>query len=187
MEILDKYESCSICPDCEIIKPRRSRHCEICKNCVQVFDHHCPWINNCVGTRNHKYFLLFILSLWFNIAYLIVFIGLHVTIMNPVCLYFPKMLIPITSAASHKFLTMFIIKLAISSIVIVVGFMFILPLSFLVWVHLNNFIMNKTTSERFGFKTKNKFTSTLASLTGSNNSDIMNSLISSSDRDQNSQ
>lgn len=29
-------------------------------------DHHCIWINNCVGQNNHKYFILF--TFWFGVA-----------------------------------------------------------------------------------------------------------------------
>ena len=27
-----------------------------------MFDHHCPFINNCLGFKNYKYFLIFIVS-----------------------------------------------------------------------------------------------------------------------------
>lgn len=46
-----KYDSSELCPECEILRPKRSRHCEICNRCVYVFDHHCPFINNCVGAK----------------------------------------------------------------------------------------------------------------------------------------
>jgi len=49
------------CRKCHKVKPDRCHHCRICQRCVLKMDHHCPWINNCVGFYNYKYFFLFIL------------------------------------------------------------------------------------------------------------------------------
>jgi len=46
------------CKWCGKYKPDRCHHCRVCKTCILKMDHHCPWIYNCVGFANYKFFFL---------------------------------------------------------------------------------------------------------------------------------
>uniref|UniRef100_A0AAG5D277 Palmitoyltransferase n=1 Tax=Anopheles atroparvus TaxID=41427 RepID=A0AAG5D277_ANOAO len=77
-------EAVSICKKCISPKPPRTHHCSVCSRCVLKMDHHCPWLNNCVGYNNHRYFFLymlyttigtlFIISFGFELGYGVLFL-----------------------------------------------------------------------------------------------------------------
>ena len=63
-----KFDGMNFCISCENRKPLRSKHCKICQRCIGKFDHHCPWVWNCVGVGNHRQFLVFVGTLIIGIS-----------------------------------------------------------------------------------------------------------------------
>lgn len=56
-------EKRKFCKTCQIYRPERSSHCKICDNCIEVFDHHCPFVSACIGKNNYRYFMSMVVVL----------------------------------------------------------------------------------------------------------------------------
>ncbi|CAO3693105.1 unnamed protein product [Rhizopus stolonifer] len=84
IEVKKSTHTPRFCKTCDNYKPPRTHHCSICKRCVLKMDHHCPWVNNCVGYFNYCHFIRFIICVNVSCIYIFVLLccRLHQIIKN---------------------------------------------------------------------------------------------------------
>lgn len=144
-------ESHKVCPECVVVQPKRARHCTICRMCVFKYDHHCPWINNCIGARNICVFYCFLVLLWLDLALILagIVLGWVFGFHGPH---------DIAEESVWKGLSL-VVASAVAG--------FLGPLSLLLWVQTRNLSLNRTTHERFAYTNREKSDS-FSSQTGEN-------------------
>ena len=70
LDIVEKGNDAEdFCPYCLVKNNFRSKHCLICQNCIDEFDHHCFWVGNCIGKNNYKLFFIFLIYILLNTLY----------------------------------------------------------------------------------------------------------------------
>ena len=143
LDILKSVHPCEMCPDCQVLRTPRSRHCAICNRCVERFDHHCPWLNNCVGMNNHNEFIVFLVSL--TVMFLTILVSSGLSLWN--WCDFDDGNCPMQEfCLGCKIEPLTYITIGYTFLVTL---FFLLPVGYLCAIQLGNYTMNKTSNERF--------------------------------------
>ena len=164
------FDPSYICPTCEILRPQDSRHCYICNKCVDRFDHHCQWVDTCIGIGNHTVFYCFLATMWSYLVFIdyVCFANIDLVVTHGIVkeainshvinAFFQQI-------SDHKFahnpLRYFFMPGLIGElyvqiyydtvllITITAASFFLLPMSLLLIVQTKNFLSNQTTQNRF--------------------------------------
>ena len=132
------------CPYCRVKKTNKVKHCHVCKKCISGFDHHCNWIDNCVGEKNKLKFLIFVsitlINLVFNFCLGLTALktgGGKISIRSKNKGYF---LGTIEGMMNMKWIYNYEVSDLIAIMIIIVSSFFFLPVFYVLWIQIRNLV-----------------------------------------------
>ena len=104
-----------------------TKHCFLCNECIEIYDHHCHWINNCIGIKNKKKFIYFLILL-FGLIILDYFISLQTLVLPMNEKYMRK----------NYIMSNYYYKIFISTLMALINLFFFFPVAYIIYNQIKN-------------------------------------------------
>ena len=133
------------CPYCRIKKTNKIKHCHLCKKCVKGFDHHCNWIDNCVGENNKNRFLIFVTLTFVNLLFnlFVGFIDLNTSNLNKNQIDNNGLINNIESIMEMKWIFNYPINDLISVLIMIVSGFFCIPVFYVFFIQIKGIFIKE--------------------------------------------
>ena len=141
------------CETCGTYRPPRSSHCRVCDNCVENIDHHCTYLNTCIGRRNYVQFMVFLLASILSSLYVVAFTALRLVLLTkPVTYRYPRG----TSAPGYSF-RQALSSSPVSAVLFILCIAAVAPLLVLFVYHVRLILLNRSTVEQIRINTAREY------------------------------
>ncbi|KDN52959.1 hypothetical protein K437DRAFT_242733 [Tilletiaria anomala UBC 951] len=142
------------CETCGTYRAPRSSHCRMCDNCVENIDHHCTFLNTCIGRRNYSSFFSFLIFTLLSLCIMIAFSILHLYFLTrPTTQRLPKA----GAYGGGLDFRQALGRSPVSAVVVILSLAAMCPIGMLFGYHAWLVVHNRTTVEQIRFNAAREY------------------------------